>query len=630
MEIFSNLQAAENFIFSKIGKDLRVATPLGLGKPNQLLNLLYQRVKKDPSLSLTLFTALSLDIPKPKSDLEKRFVEPFFSSHFGDDYPQLDYLKDLQSQQTPSNIQVHEFYFQAGTMLHSPRAQQNYISLNYTHVAQNIFAMNIEVIVQLIAKSPDGKGYSLSCNPDLTLDLVDLYKIHQRPLLMVGVVHPDLPYLGGDAEVGAEFFSAIVESSEVKHQLFSLPRTSVQAIDHMIGLHASRLICDDGTLQIGIGSLSDGIVSATVLRHQDNPSYNKLLKACDAEFSAPKNIKLHQDIFQQGLYGTSEMLMDGFMHLRKAGVLMRNIFDKDEQAARYLHGAFFLGSKEFYHWLKHLNADDFKGLSMTRVSKVNDLYDEHELSLRRQRKNARFFNTTMKVSLLGEAASETLEDGSVISGVGGQYNFVAMSHELPDSLSVLLLKSTREAQGKRISNIVWAAGHITIPRHLRDIVVTEYGIANLKGQSDEECIKRLLLIADSEFQKELLKTAQGYGKISSSWEIPEFARNNKPERIEDFVKLFRSQGFFPLFPMGSDFTPEEQTLQDALLSLKEKTKTALIACLIRGFKAPANEYQPELKRMTLQNPTGLKENLFQRVLLGALAESKRKGLDSRI
>lgn len=622
MEIFSNLQAAEDFIFSKTGKDLRMATPLGLGKPNQLLNRLYQRVKQDPSRKLTLFTALSLDIPKPKTDLEKRFVGPFFERHFGADYPQLDYLKDLQTQKTPKNIQIHEFYFQAGTLLHSSRAQQNYISLNYTHVAQNIFEMGIEVVVQLIAKSPDGKGYSLSCNPDLTLELHDLYKKQQKSLLMIGVVHPDLPYLGGDAAVTADFFSAIVESSEVKHQLFALPRTSVQEIDHMIGLHASRLIGDDGTLQMGIGSLSDGIVSATVLRHQDNASYKKILKAHDAEFSTPQHLELHQDIFQKGLYGTSEMLMDGFMHLRKAGVLVRNIFDHDEQAPRYLHGAFFLGSREFYHWLKNMGKTDFDGLSMTRVSKVNDLYDEHELALRRQRKNARFFNTTMKVSLLGEAASETLENGSVISGVGGQYNFVAMSHELPDSLSVLLLKSTREVKGQRSSNIVWAAGHITIPRHLRDVVVTEYGIANLKGQSDEECIKRLLVIADSEFQEELLKTAKGYGKIANDWQIPAASRNNNPDRIKNFVKLFRSQGFFPLFPMGSDFTKEEETLQEALLSLKEKTKPQLLASLIKGIGTSAGKYSAELKRMDLHNPKGIKQILFQRVLLGALAQSR--------
>lgn len=618
MKLLSDLQAATEFILSQSESDLRVAAPLGLGKPNQLLNSLYQKIKSDSQRSLTLFTALSLDIPQPKTDLERRFVEPFFSRHFGDDYPRLDYLSDLQAGQAPENIQVHEFYFQAGTLLHNKTAQKNYISLNYTHVAQSIFDMNIGVVVQMIARSPDGKNYSLSCNPDLTLDVSDLYKKHGKKLIMVGVVHPDLPYLGGDAEVGAEFFTAVVDSPEVKHKLFALPRGSIQAIDHMIGLHASRLICDDGTLQIGIGSLSDGIVSSTVLRHQDNAAYKKIVQNFESTFSAPQHIPTQDGIFQTGLYGTSEMLMDGFMHLRKAGVLVRQIFDKDEQARRYLHGAFFLGSKEFYHWLQNLKDEDFAGLSMTRVSKVNDLYDEHELALRRQRKNARFFNTTMKVSLLGEAASETLDDGSVISGVGGQYNFVAMSRELPDSLSVLLLKSTREVKGQRSSNIVWSAGRLTIPRHLRDVVITEYGIANLRGQTDEECIKRLLVIADSEFQEELMQTAKAKGKLSESWQIPEFARHNRPERIEEFIQLHRSQGYFPQFPMGSDFTSEEEVLQASLLKLKDMTKPQLIQALLKGLFASVKPFEKELQRMKLDQPSSIKERIFRALLISVL------------
>lgn len=67
---------------------------------------------------------------------------------------------------------------------------------------------------------------------------------------------------------------------------------------------------------------------------------------------------------------------------------------------RYMHGAFYLGSTDFYQWLRELKDEDYEGLSMTRVSKVNDLYDAHEWALRRQRKNARFFNTCMNVTLM--------------------------------------------------------------------------------------------------------------------------------------------------------------------------------------------------------------------------------------
>ena len=74
-----------------------------------------------------------------------------------------------------------------------------------------------------------------------------------------------------------------------------------------------------------------------------------------------------------------------------------------------------------------------------------------------------------------------LEDGRVVSGVGGQYNFVAQGHALHDARSILILRSWRESGGEVSSNIVWEYGHCTIPRHLRDIVITEYGIADLRG-----------------------------------------------------------------------------------------------------------------------------------------------------
>lgn len=618
MKLLTDLKSAEELIFSQLGKNIRLATPLGLGKPNQLLNLIYDRARQDVGISLTIFTALSLDTPDPKSDLERRFVEEFYSRHFGDDYPRLKYLHDLQHKTVPANISLHEFYFQAGSQLKNDRAQQHYISLNYTHVAQSIFEMGINVIVQLVAASPNGDRYSLSCNPDLTLDLYDLYKKQQKPLLIVGVVHPDLPYLGGDAEVEPTFFDAVVKTPEVHHKLFAVPKAPIGPVDYMIGLHASRLTPDDGTLQIGIGSLSEAIVYATLLRHQRNELYLELLEVLDQSFTPVTGVTAFAETFQHGLYGTSEMLMDGFMHLRRGGVLKRQICDRDEKAKRYLHGAFYLGSQEFYDWLRSIQGEDYEGLSMTRVSKVNDLYDAHELALRRQRKRARFFNTCMQMSLMGGASSETLESGRVVSGVGGQFNFVSMSHELPDANSVLLLKSTRKEGRKRLSNLVWSPAHQTVPRHLRDVVVTEYGIAALKGQSDEVCIQRLLQIADSEFQEELLDKAKREGKVARDWRIPPEARNNSLKKVFNFVHVNQGQGLFPHFPHGSDFTPTEERLQEALLYLKSQTPSELILSLFRGFAVSPAKYQEELKRMKLFEAKSLRERLFRSLLLSSL------------
>ena len=100
-----------------------------------------------------------------------------------------------------------------------------------------------------------------------------------------------------------------------------------------------------------------------------------------------------------------------------------------------------------------------------------------------------------------------------------------------DGRSVLMLRATREARGRVESNIVWNYGHTTIPRHLRDVVVTEYGVADIRGASDEECIQRLLAISDSRFQDALADKARAAGKLARDWRIPEVWRRNTPEHL---------------------------------------------------------------------------------------------------
>ncbi len=175
---------------------------------------------------------------------------------------------------------------------------------------------------------------------------------------------------------------------------------------------------------------------------------------------------------------------------------------------RYLRGAFYLGSKDFYAWLRGLRGDAFDGLSMTRVSDINQLYGGRENLDALQRRDARFFNTCMMATALGAAVSDALDTGQVVSGVGGQYNFVAMAHALDGGRSILLLRSSRASHGESHSNILWNYGHTTIPRHLRDIFVTEYGIADLRGKSDEDCVLAMLAITDTRFQDELTARAK--------------------------------------------------------------------------------------------------------------------------
>ena len=128
--------------------------------------------------------------------------------------------------------------------------------------------------------------------------------------------------------------------------------------------------------------------------------------------------------------------------------------------------------------------------------------------------------TAMVATLMGALSSDQLEDGRVISGAGGQHDLIAMAHALDGARSIVGVRSTRRQDRRTVSNIVWRYANATVPRTLRDIVVTEYGIADLRGKSDRDTIVEMLGIADSAFQAGLVKAAQRAGKLEGSFALP--------------------------------------------------------------------------------------------------------------
>ena len=150
-------------IIRDVGTNLVVGLPLGLGKANHIANALYARAAADRSINLTFFTALTLEKPRPKSLLERRFIAPVIDRLFGF-YPDLAYAGALHAGALPPNISVIEFFFLAGKWLHAPFAQQHYISANYTHASSYLLARGLNVVAQLVAKRVvDGETrYSLS------------------------------------------------------------------------------------------------------------------------------------------------------------------------------------------------------------------------------------------------------------------------------------------------------------------------------------------------------------------------------------------------------------------------------------------------------------------------------------
>jgi acyl-CoA hydrolase len=708
--------------FARVGKHVVLGLPVAIGKPNTLVNAFVARAVADSSLRLTIVTALSLRAPRGRSEIERRLIEPFSRRVFGD-YPELDYLRLIERNQLPSNIEVLEFYLEPGAWLNNDHLQQHYLSTNYTHVARDVMRRGLNVIAQLVAAPPPDEApaglLSLGSNADLTADLLPQIAARRasgnnRPFALIGQVHRDMPFMYGDALVTADTFDFLVQDPGTP--LFSPPNLPIPATEHAIALNVSTLIRDGGTLQLGIGELGDGICYALQLRQKQPALYREVIESTGLLARHRRLIESEGGTapFERGLYGCTEMLADGFLDLYRSGILKRRVypsaklqrlideghidervslrtldalveagmsrmsfadfqefrevglfrddveydrgvlvtpdgtqlratFSDPEQRAQIaktclgeslrngvlVDAGFFFGPKTFYAGLRNLPAVQRRMFAMRGISFVNELYG-HEWELKcAQRRYARFVNTTMMVTGLGAAVSDALEDGRVVSGVGGQYNFVAMAHAMQEARSILCLRATRTAKGTVTSNIVWSYGHVTVPRHLRDIVVTEYGIADLRGRTDREVVEALVGIMDSRFQRQFVNEAQRAGKLPKDWIVPEAARANTPEQLAKKFAPWRARGLFAELPFGSDFTAEEIVLAKALRSLQAATQSwpgrvrAVLAAIMRGSATPA--VQPYLARMGLERPDSLSQIMQCRFLTAAL----RKILHSR-
>jgi hypothetical protein len=263
--------------------------------------------------------------------------------------------------------------------------------------------------------------------------------------------------------------------------------------------------------------------------------------------------------------------------------------------------------------------DEARGLGMTRISHINELYGGNESLERLQRREARFFNTCMMTTALGAAVSDALEDNRVVSGIGGQYNFVAMAHALRDGRSVLLFRATREAGGRVRSSVLWNYGHCSIPRHLRDVAINEYGIADLRGVDDAGCVRAMLAITDARFAQSLRDCAKRSLKLPAG-ELPALRADNTPESVSRRLREFRAAGLLSDYPLGCDFTPVEQRLAKALGWLKTATATrgGKARTLLRALAGTGRDDAEAMERMQLAKPHGFAERLQARLLRLAL------------
>jgi hypothetical protein len=228
-----------------------------------------------------------------------------------------------------------------------------------------------------------------------------------------------------------------------------------------------------------------------------------------------------------------------------------------------------------------------------------------------------------KVLFSGDNTGLTRDGGIEFTGLEKtSTGFVAMAHALPEARSILCLRATRAANATVASNIRWSYGHTTIPRHLRDIVVTEYGIADLRGKTDHEVVTALIGIMDARFQDAFVADAQRAAKLPRTYRVAEAARANRPELLARRFAPWRQRGLFTELPFGSDFTDEETVLAAALKSLAGSMQSwpgrlALAREALQTKPADAR-LRPYLERMALSQPASLRERIESRLLATCL------------
>lgn len=315
-----------------------------------------------------------------------------------------------------------------------------------------LFRETLPVDVALIQVTPpDEHGYcSYGVSNDYTKPAAECAK------LVIAEVNNQMPRTMGDCFIHISDIDYVVESS---HPVIELKPARIGDVERAIGENCASLIEDGSTLQLGIGAIPD----AVLLFLKDK-----------------KDLGIH-----------SEMISDGVVELVESGVITNK--------AKTLHPGkiivtFLMGTKKLYDF-----AHNNPMLEMYPVDYVNDptviMKNSKMVSI----------NSCVQVDLMGQVASESV-GLKQISGVGGQVDFVRGSNMCKDGKSIMAMPSTA-AKGKvsKIVPLLDEGAAITTSRNDVDYVITEFGIAHLKGKTLRQRAKALINIAHPDFREGLIE-----------------------------------------------------------------------------------------------------------------------------
>lgn len=297
---------------------------------------------------------------------------------------------------------------------------------------------------------PDERGY---CSFGISVDYTQ--PAAQAAKLVIAQVNKNMPYTYGNG-IHLKDIDFIVEKDE---PLIELPPPKIGETERKIGEYVASLIHDGDTLQLGIGAIPDAVLSF---------------------LGEKKNLGIH-----------SEMFSDGVVDLARKGVITNT--KKTINPGKFV-SCFLMGTRKLYDFVDH-NED----VLIEAVDYTNDPFVVAKID------NIISINSAIQVDLMGQTNSEMIGNRQ-FSGVGGQVDFVRGASRAKGGKAIIAMPATA-AKGKisKIVPLLDEGSAVTTSRNDIDYVVTEFGIASLKGKTLRQRAKALIEIADPKFKASLIE-----------------------------------------------------------------------------------------------------------------------------
>jgi acyl-CoA hydrolase len=326
----------------------------------------------------------------------------------------------------------------------------NYFSEIPAQIARGQIAADV---VFSMASPMDAHGYfSLSLGADYTMAAV------AKARSVVLEVNPNVPFACGNCHVHISQVAALVESTEPVLEV-GLPK--IGPVQEAIGKYVADQIADGSTLQIGYGGIPDAVVMQLTHKH---------------------DLGIH-----------TEMIGDGILTLVECGAVTNR--RKNHHTGKLI-ATFALGSNKLYRFMDRNPALEIHPVDFTNDPALAGLND-----------NMVAINATLQIDLLGQCGSESLGHAPY-SGTGGQSDFVRAANRSRGGKAFIVLPST--AKGDTISRIVPSLSpgtHVTTSKNDINYVVTEYGVAQLRGKSAKQRALEMIGIAHPDFRAQLKEQA---------------------------------------------------------------------------------------------------------------------------